>query len=200
MPRKVQLSEEERKKQLGKLDESIAEKAAADKLFNRKYRKSFFYLSNMAVRLAFFGFLAYAAFTYEEVRNSRKEAVIKTFNEVYTIDRTDTTKQRDLNIETDKGNYVALVTWLSVPELKNGDSIVIERNRFRHPVFFYKPGWGIKYELTGSMPRLILTGILCFFTLMAFFLNNGRSVFERWYLLAISIMDIVFVVVFYFLV
>lgn len=159
------------------------------RLYNRKYRKSFFFIAVWATRIAYCVLFVVALFLHTKPTEQRAEIVTGIQVEHY-IARTKTSsqKQTDINIQTNYGNYSSTFASHYPPPIEAGDTLLIERNMFKKPIFFRKTSWNVKYMM--SIHGIIYYVVLLL-TLLSFFFNDGLDRFTNKLFLFIWALDII---------
>ncbi|MFL5751888.1 MAG: hypothetical protein ACJ76F_00655 [Bacteroidia bacterium] len=168
-------SPEEREKIAGRLQRRRELDKRRRRLYNRRYRKSFIYISTWILRLAYISlfFLAFL-FNYRSA-GSKKEKVISRTIEKYN--NRSIHGAQEINIlyfETDRGSYQFNIGNIGLPKFKEGDTLLIERNIFGKPIYFTKEDWGKKYEL---QVNLLMYYLVLFLTFLSLFFNDGLDRF-----------------------
>lgn len=144
-------------------------------LYNKKYHKSFFFISIWAGRLAFLILFIIVAVFYNKHGESREEIVKNKNTETYTKASKGggSYQETTLYIETDYSDYVSKFGDIK-PHFNIGDTLIIERNIFKKPIYFTKNNWDTKYLI---IKKYYFFYIMLFITLISFFFNDGLDRF-----------------------
>ncbi len=122
------------------------------KLLNRKFRRSPFYISAWIVRVLYI-FALIILFIKHSDPTSVNEEIIKFKNvDLYTTTSgrygTTKTNHADLTLVTNKSTYKTSLIGVKSPSYDIGDTIYIERNMFKRPIYFFKQNWNIKIAIS----------------------------------------------------
>jgi hypothetical protein len=159
------------------------------RLYNRKYRKSFFFIAIWTGRIIYFVLFFVVLFFHTTPAESRTEIVTDIQIEHYTAHtKASSQKQTELNIRTNYGNYKSTFVTHYPPPIKAGDTLLIERNMFRKPIFFTKTDWSEKYMMD---IHVIIYFIVLLLTFLSFFFNDGLDRFTDKLFLFIWALDII---------
>lgn len=159
------------------------------RLYNRKYRKSFFFIAVWAARIVYCVLFVAALFLHTKPTEQRAEIVTHIMVEDYTArTKMSSQKQRDISIQTNGGKYTSTFTRNYPPDIEEGDTLFIERNVFKKPIFFTKANWQEKYMM--NINALVYFVVLLL-TFLSFFFNDGLDRFTDKLFLFIWALDIV---------
>jgi hypothetical protein len=159
------------------------------RLYNRKYRKSFFFIAVWAGRITYFILFFVVLFLHTTPAERRAEIVIHVSVEDYDArTKMSSQKQRDVSIQTGYGNYTSTFIRNYPPAMNEGDTVLIERNLFRKPIFFTKSGWYEKYMIDSHVLPYFIVLMLTF---LSFFFNDGLDRFTDKLFLFIWALDII---------
>lgn len=194
--RRPRPSNEERSRLLKQIDQHQFLDKRRRRLYNKKYRKSFLFVSILIGRLAYIALFITVGFLHFEPGEQREEIVMNKKIESYiSSSRYGSTKITTLYIETNYGNYTSNLGETRPPNFESGDKIVIEKNIFYKPIYFSKAGWHYKYGLYTNFTYYF---IILFVTLLSLFFNDGLDRFTDKILLITWALTI-FGITFYFL-
>lgn len=165
-------------------------------LYNKKYRKSFFFISVWAGRVVFIVLFIIASVLHNKPYSTKKEIVVSKYTESY-ISRTKrgSFKMTDLHIETKYQNYLSKFKDETPPDFNVADTLLIERNIFTKPVYFTKSNWNSKYWIQFNF---IYYYIILFLTIVSLFFNDGLDRFTDKILLIIWSLNIIALVIYFF--
>jgi hypothetical protein len=135
------------------------------------------------------------SFLHKKTGSFRDEIVLNKNIESYTnTTRSGTYKVTKLYIETNFKNYTAKFGDNYPPNFNVGDTLTIERNIFRKPIFFSKSSWNVKYWIHSNF---IYYYIVLFLTLMSLFFNDGLDRFTDKILLIIWSSNIIGIAIYF---
>lgn len=194
--RRARLSNQERMRILKRVERSQFLDKRRRSLYNKKYRKSFFFISVWAGRMIFIILFIVASVLHSKSYSTRKEIVINKYTDSY-ISRTKrgTYRMTDLHIETKFQRYLSKFKNDTPPDFKVGDTLLIERNIFHKPVYYTKSNWNSKYWIEFNF---IYYYIILFLTIVSLFFNDGLDRFTDKILLIIWSANIIALIVYFF--
>ncbi len=194
--RRPRPSNSERLLLLKQLEQSQAFDKRRHRLYNRKYRKSFFFISIWAGRLIYIILFFVVTLLNDKSGSFRDETVLSRNVESYiNTSRRGSYRVTTLNIETNFKNYTSEFGDKYPPGFKTGDTLIIERNIFNKPIYFTKSNWHFKYWI---FTNPIYYYVILFLTLISLFFNDGLDRFTDKILLIIWSANIIGIA-FYFL-
>ncbi len=192
------LSFKERKRQLKQIDLYHILELRKEKLYNRIYRKSNFFICTWVIRLVFFSSFFVVLYFDDKTTSTHKE-VVQTIN---TESYTSYSRKRQLYeqitvfyIETNVGKYESSIRQGKRLSVIKGDTLTISTNIFGKAVYFTKDNWQFIYGIDGFMLIYYLVFLLP--TFISCFMNNGLESFTSKLLWFICLADI-FAMIFYF--
>ena len=194
--RRPRPSNSERLFLLKQLEQSQALDKRRRRLYNKKYRKSLFFVSIWAGRLIYIILFFVVLFLHDKSGSFREETVLNKNIESYTsTTKRGSYKVTTLTIETNFKSYVSEFGDKYPPSFNIGDTLIIERNIFNKPIYFTKSNWNLKYWIfTNPMYYYIIL----FLSLISLFFNDGLDRFTDKILLIIWSANII-AIAFYFL-
>lgn len=194
--KRPRLTNQERMKILKRVEKSQFLDKRRRQLYNKKYRKSIFFISVWAGRVVFIVLFIIASVLHNKPYSTTKEIVVSKYTESY-ISRTKSGSFRmtDLHIETKFQNYLSKFKDKSPPDFNVGDTLLIERNIFTKPVYFTKSDWNSKYWIRFNF---ITYYIILFLTIVSLFFNDGLDRFTDKILLIIWSLNIIALVMYFF--
>jgi len=145
------------------------------RLYNRKYRKSFIYISTWIVRLIYIALFFIVANNHKKPGGFTDEIVISKEVETYKTRSSrygPSHSETIIHLKTNRGTYESKT--LDVPDLLPGDTLQIERNIFKKPLYFTKPDWNNKYYIS---PNVFFYFSILFLNVLTFFFNDGLDRF-----------------------
>lgn len=175
------------------VDKNNSDETRRRRLYNRKYRKSVFFISSWIVRLIYVILFFVVSFTHYDTYTSNEEIVL-------TVDYSTYTKSKSgratlLTFETNYGDYSDEFEYGRAPTIKINDTIIIESNFYGKAVYFTKPIWNVKF---GFATNYILYYCVTFLTVFSFFLNDGLDGFSDKLLLFIWVINILSITLYFF--
>lgn len=159
------------------------------RLYNRKYRKSFFFISSWAIRLMYIALFLVIVFMDPISNGFREEILQSTKSESYRIySKKGSYLKTCIDFTTNKSSYSAELINDSSPGLNEGDTVQIERDIFNKPIYFTKNDWEIKYSINSYFDELLffINLLLCITTLISLSFNDGLYKFNNKVLIFIS--------------
>lgn len=145
------------------------------RLYNRRYRKSFFFVAVWAGRIIYMFLFITVAATHRIAKESREEIVIhKAIESTIQRSRGSSYRQTELSIETNYAHYTSTFIGHYPPDFSEYDTLLIERNLFHKPIYFTKSAWGYKYYINTHFFTYL---IVVFMTFISFFFNDGLDRF-----------------------
>lgn len=179
----------ERLRLLKKIDANIQLDKRRRHLYNRKFHRSFIFLTAWFIRLIYFVLFIIVIFFNDKSGDTRPEIVQDKKIESYTnVSRRGSTKITTLFFTTNFGNYTSNIGDTRIPVFGYGDTILIERNVFNKPIYFTKQGWYLKYGIDVNFAYYY---IVLFVSLISLAFNDGLDKFTKKLLLIILTIDIV---------
>lgn len=166
------------------------------RLFNRIYRRTFFFKATWVCRLLYSFLFFFVAFTHNIPKTSRKEVVIAKSVDVYNSYTKGGTRvqTRYLKFTTNYGTYERSFTRTYLPDFEIDDTLIIERNYYNKVIFFTKIGWALKY---GFSTHFQFYYLVFFATFLSFFYNDGFYKQTRQIILAICIVNLLTLVAYF---
>ena len=159
------------------------------RLYNRKYRKSFFFISVWVGRLLYFSLFVIVCSTHEIINTTRQEVLNNCEIEEYQAhSRRGSYQVTEVSLETQYGHYFAKLINVDLPKLVTGDTVIIVRNYYGKPIYFTQKSWSLMYGLTNN---LIFYSFILFPTFVSFFFNDGLDRFTDKLLLLIWAADVI---------
>ncbi len=162
---------EERKNYLKKFFYKQKLEDETQRLENKIYRKSFFFISSWLIRLSFVLLFAACYFFYDSSSGFQDEVVInKSVDHYQSGGRYSSRRKTTLHIETLQGEYNFTVGNMGTPEFFINDTVQIERSIFGKPIYFTKHDWMYKFPID---VHYYLYCMVLVFTVITLFLNDG---------------------------
>jgi hypothetical protein len=194
--RRPRPSNSERLLLLKQLEQSQALDKRRRRLYNRKYRKSFFFVSIWAGRLIYIILFVVVSFLHDKSGSFRDETVINRNVESYinTSRRGSSNRVTTLTIETNFKSYTSEFGDKYPPAFNIGDTLTIERNIFNKPIYFTKSNWHLKYWI---FTNPIYYYVILFLTLISLFFNDGLDRFTDKILLIIWSANIIAIAIYF---
>ena len=193
--RRPRPSNSERLLLLKQLEQSQAFDKRRRKLYNRKYRKSFFFVSIWVGRLIYIILFFVVLLLHDKYGSSRDEIVLSRNVESYiNTTRRGSHKVTTLTIETDFKSYTSEFVDKYPPSFNTGDTLTIERNIFNKPIYFTKSNWHFKYWI---FTNPIYYYVILFLTLISLFFNDGLDRFTDKILLIIWSANIIGIAIYF---
>ncbi len=176
-------------KALQKLEQNNFLNERRRRLYNRKYRKSLFFISVWVGRILYFSLFIIVCSTHEIIKTTRPEVLTKCEIEEYLgHSRKGSYRVTEVALETQYGHYFAELIDVDLPKLVSGDTVTIARNYYGKSIFFTQPSWSVRYGLTN---HLIIYSFILFPTFISFFFNDGFDRFTDKLLLLIWAANII---------
>lgn len=175
------------------VDKNNTDENRRRRLYNRKYRKSVFFISSWIVRIIYVILFFVVCFTHNITYNSNEEIVLAVNYSNYTKSKGGIATL--LTFETNYGNYSDEFDYGRVPTIKIKDTIIIESNFYGKEIYFTKPTWNVKF---GFADNYILYYCVTFLTVFSFFLNDGLDGFSDKLLLFIWVINILSITLYFF--
>lgn len=193
--RRPRPSNSERLFLLKQLEQTQALDKRRRRLYNKKYRKSLFFVSIWVGRLIYIILFFVVLFLHDKSGSLRKETVLNKNIESYTrTTRRGSYRVTTLSIETNFKSYVSEFGDKYPPSFNIGDTLIIERNIFNKPIYFTKSNWNLKYWI---FTNPIYYYIILFLTLISLFFNDGLDRFTDKILLIIWSANIISIAIYF---
>lgn len=153
------------------------------RLYNRAYRKSFFFISVWVGRLLYFSLFIIVCSTHEIINNTRQEILNNCKIEKYQAhSRRGFYQVTEVLLETGNGKYSAKLINVDLPKIGSGDTVTIARNYYGKPIYFTQKYWLLMYGLTNN---LFFYSFILIPTFISFFFNDGLDRFTDKLLLTV---------------
>lgn len=186
MRRRPRLTDEQRCLIFDEINELKARKILHERrkrLYNRKYRKSTFFISMWTIRLTYVIMFFVIVFT-DNISGGYSDEIVKSIqSESYNIytKRHGSYLETCIEFETNKNKYTAYFRRKSPPYISTGDTLQIERDIFNKSIYFTKKDWNLKYSITSYFDDILffINLLLVIFTLISLAFNDGLYKFNN---------------------
>ncbi len=167
------------------------------RLYNRKYRRGFIYLSSLSIRIAYAILFITALATQdigsssvsEEVTSTRRSTVEEQGRGgAYTVSK--------LVFSTTTRTYVYKNNRKTLPPLEEGDTVIIIKNILGRPIFFTRSDWGIEFPFPNGLSIHLM---LCILSIISFFFNDGLDMIGRRVVIGVAFLDLVLAYNYFFI-
>lgn len=166
------------------------------KLYNRRFRKGYFYISAWVVRIVFMGLFLFATFFHDKPSSYRKEIVIsKKIEKRVVASRRSGLKSliTTLYLETNYDNYSSDINKMR-PIIEIGDTIIIERNILNKPIYFREMDWPYKFGIIVYCPFYFMVFLT---TLISLSFIDGLNRFTINLLSALIVIDLAAIICYF---
>lgn len=176
-------------KALQKLEQNTILAERRRRLYNRTYRKSFFFIAVWVGRILYFSLFVIVCSTHQLINTTRQEVLTSCEIERYlTHSRRGSYHVTEVSLETQYGNYFAQLIDVDLPKLVSGDTVLIARNYYGKSIYFTPISWSGWYGLTN---HLIVYSFILLPTFISFFFNDGLDRFTDKLLLLVWAANII---------
>ncbi len=152
---------------------------AEDELLKEEYFKSKVFKIGLALKLLYVIF-CFALFPLSQISNYHTEEIfVEGFynNTSYVSPKSGTkSSKRFFEFTTNLNEYVVPCGYGYLPTLKEGDTLLIERNFLGKSTYINKNRWAKKYNIP---PNYMYYFMLGFMTIVTLYFNDGSKFFDR---------------------
>lgn len=190
-------SPQQREKFLDQVERSELRQKRRRRLYNRMYRKSCLFISAWIVRSVFILLYVAVLFLHHTHGSYSKEVVVDSEVEKHVPYSFSRPPKRGVifNIHTNQCRYSENVIQMRFTDLKRGDTLIIERNIFGRPIYFYKDSWNAAHRFSIGFRYYF---VVLFATLISLAFNNGLDRFTNKLLKIIVAVNVLAILCYFF--